>query len=105
MLFVKRKGLAATLWPVFKANSILVVCYPASQLKAQFPDAMKAKGMSPPAKHPLTLGDKRDMLERRREELERWLWRLIATQDVARSVSLKKFLEFDKALQRAQQQR
>ena len=75
------------------------------QLKSQFPEVMKAKGMSPPAKHPLMLGDKQDMLERRRQELERWVWRLISTADIARSSALKSFLDFDKALQRAQQQR
>ncbi|GFR45060.1 hypothetical protein Agub_g6433, partial [Astrephomene gubernaculifera] len=78
------------------------------QLKAAFPSAMSARGMAPPPKHPLTLGglggDKRDALERRRAELERWLWRLVATPELARSQQLKAFLEFDRALTRAQQQ-
>lgn len=75
------------------------------QLKAQYPDLMQSKAMTPPAKHPLMLGDKRDLLERRREELEQWLWRLIATPDIARSNQLKAFLEYGKALQRAQKAR
>lgn len=64
---------------------------------------MSAKGMAPPPKHPLSLGDRRDATERRRAELEKWLWRLIGTPDIARSSQLKAFLEFDRALQRAQQ--
>ncbi|GIL60111.1 hypothetical protein Vafri_14753 [Volvox africanus] len=74
------------------------------QLKAAFPAIMSARGMAPPAKHPLVLGDKRDALERRRVELERWMWRLMATPEMARGSQLKAFLELDKALARAQQQ-
>ncbi|EFJ41830.1 hypothetical protein VOLCADRAFT_98084 [Volvox carteri f. nagariensis] len=68
---------------------------------------MSGRGMAPPPKHPLVLGlgaDKRDSLERRRVELERWLWRLVGTQDVARGPQLKSFLELDKAILRAQKQ-
>lgn len=75
------------------------------QLKAQYPERMQSKAMTPPAKHPLMLGDKRDLLERRREELEQWVWRLIATPEIARSNQLKAFLEYGKALQRAQKAR
>lgn len=78
-------------------------CWP--QLKTQFPDVMRAKAMAPPAKHPLMLGDARGLLERRREDLEQWLWRLIAAPDLARSPPLKTFLEFNKALARAQRAR
>eukprot|EP00798_Chlamydomonas_sp_ICE-L_P017104 gene17104-23401_t len=43
------------------------------------------------------------MLDRRREQLERWLWRLIGKAELARSTPLKAFLEFDRALARAAQ--
>lgn len=63
-----------------------------TQLKSAFPAVMSGKGMAPPPKHPLVLGAlgfgggggaggaearQREMLERRRAELERWIWRLI----------------------------
>ncbi|KXZ45388.1 hypothetical protein GPECTOR_55g294 [Gonium pectorale] len=72
------------------------------QLKSAFPVPMSGRGMAPPPKHPLVLGDKRDALERRRAELEKWLWRLVGTPELARSPQLKAFLEFDRALTRAQ---
>ncbi len=67
---------------------------PLPQLKAAFPAVMSGKGMAPPPKHPLVLSAlgfggggggagggadarQREMLERRRGELERWIWRLI----------------------------
>lgn len=61
--------------------------------------------MLPPSKHTLHFGTNQDLLGKRREELERWLWKLIATPEVARSSQLKSFLEFEKAMQRALQQR
>ncbi|MEW5312601.1 MAG: hypothetical protein WDW38_004225 [Sanguina aurantia] len=75
------------------------------QLRAALPDTMKQRALLPPSKHSIHFGSNQDLLGRRREELERWLWKLIATPEVARSLQLKGFLEFEKALQRAQQQR
>jgi hypothetical protein len=37
--------------------------------------------------------------------VEAWMWRLIGSPDLARSPPLKTFLEFERALTRAQQQR
>lgn len=45
-----------------------------------------------------------ELLDRRRVELERWMWRLIGRPEIARSGAIKAFLEFDKAMARAQQQ-
>lgn len=42
---------------------------------------------------------------RRRGELEKWLWALIGRPELARSHALRQFLEFDKAMARAQQHR
>lgn len=70
-----------------------------------FPEVMKVKGMHPPPKHALHFGSSAQaMTERRRSELERWLWRLIARPEIARTPLLKAFFEFDRALLRAQQQ-
>lgn len=65
---------------------------------------MRERGLAPPPKHALHLGGQKEMLDRRREELERWLWRLIAKPELARSQALRSFLEFDRALARFQQQ-
>ncbi|KAI8463035.1 MAG: hypothetical protein J3K34DRAFT_159349 [Monoraphidium minutum] len=73
-------------------------------LKAQLPELMRDRALQPPPKHTLQLGGQKELLDRRREELERWMWRLIGHPEVARSAALKAFLEFDKALARAQQQ-
>jgi hypothetical protein len=75
------------------------------QLKQQFPEQMKERHMQPPPKHAFPLGNQKDMLDRRRDELEKWLWRLIGRPEIARSLILKAFLDFDKALHRAQQHR
>jgi hypothetical protein len=42
---------------------------------------------------------------RRRVELEKWLWALIGRPELARSHALRQFLDFDKAMARAQQHR
>jgi hypothetical protein len=65
---------------------------------------MREPSLQPPPKHTLHLGNQKELLDRRRDELERWMWRLIARPEVARSGVLKAFLEFDKAMARAQQQ-
>ena len=65
---------------------------------------MRERGLAPPPKHAIHLGGQKEMLDRRREELERWLWRLIAKPELARSQALRSFLEFDRALARFQQQ-
>ncbi|MEW5302661.1 MAG: hypothetical protein WDW36_005423 [Sanguina aurantia] len=67
------------------------------QLRAALPDTMKQRALLPPSKHSIHFGSNQDLLGRRREELERWLWKLIATPEVARSLQLKGFLEFEKA--------
>lgn len=56
------------------------------QLKAQLPDVMRERGHAPPPKHALHIGGQKEMLDRRKEELERWLWRLISKPDLARSL-------------------
>jgi|LauGreSBDMM110SN_4_FD.fasta_scaffold15749_1 hypothetical protein len=55
------------------------------QLKAQLPEVMRERGHAPPPKHALHIGGQKEMLDRRKEELERWLWRLISKPDLARS--------------------
>lgn len=75
------------------------------QLKNQFPELMKERNMQPPPKNAFQLGNQKELLDKRREELEKWMWRLISKPEVARSTVLKAFLDFEKALQRAQQQR
>ncbi len=78
------------------------------QLRAQFPETMKAHNMRPPPRYALSTGlgaASREICDRRRDELERWMWHLIAQPEVARSIPLRAFLDFEKALQRAQQQR
>jgi hypothetical protein len=42
------------------------------------------------------------MLDRRRDELEKWLWRLLAKPEITRSHVLRSFLEIDKAIAKAQ---
>ena len=47
---------------------------------------MRERGYAPPPKHTLHLiGGQKEMQDRRREELERWLWRLISKPELARS--------------------
>eukprot|EP00955_Chlamydomonas_euryale_P052573 355203-Chlamydomonas_euryale.AAC.3 len=69
------------------------------------PEVMREKGMAPPPKHALHLGGQKEMQDRRREELERWVWRLLSRPAVASSQPLRAFLELDKAKLRFQQQR
>eukprot|EP00877_Chromochloris_zofingiensis_P005919 jgi/Chrzof1/1580/Cz10g13080.t1 len=76
-----------------------------AELKNQFPELMKERNMQPPPKNAFQLGNQKELLDKRREELEKWMWRLISKPEVARSTVLKAFLDFEKALQRAQQQR
>ena len=64
---------------------------------------MRDRALAPPPTHALALGGQKEMLDRRRGELERWMWRLIGRPEVARSGAVKGFLVFDKALARAQQ--
>jgi hypothetical protein len=66
---------------------------------------MRQRGMQPPPRLTFTISNNKELLDRRREELEKWMWRLIARPEIARSHLLKSFLDFDKAMQRAQQQR
>ena len=55
-------------------------------LRAQHPEVMRERGYAPPPKHTLHLiGRQKEMQDRRREELERWLWRLISKPELARS--------------------
>jgi hypothetical protein len=78
---------------------------PAAQLKLQFPELMRQRGMQPPPRLTFQISNNKELLDRRREELEKWMWRLIARPEIARCALLKGFLDFDKALARAQQQR
>jgi len=45
------------------------------------------------------------MLERRRADLEKWMWKLLSKPALARSSALKSFLELDRAIERANAQR
>eukprot|EP00775_Hariotina_reticulata_P003235 gene3235-3512_t len=76
-----------------------------SELKAAYPDEFRdARDLAPPPKHTLAaLGgaaQHKDLLDRRRAELERWMWALISHPALARSQLLRAFLDFDKALAR-----
>ena len=55
------------------------------QLKTSFPEVMRERGHAPPPKHSLHIGGQKEMLDRRREELEKWMWRLISKPELARS--------------------
>lgn len=37
------------------------------------PDLMRDRALQPPPKHTLQLGNQKELLDRRREELERWV--------------------------------
>lgn len=76
-----------------------------AELKNQFPHIMKEKGMLPPPKHTFHVGSNKEMLDKRREELEQWMWRLFKRPEIARSSVMRTFLDFEKALQRAQHYR
>lgn len=65
---------------------------------------MADRALQPPPKLALPLGGQKDALDRRRAELERWMWRLIGRPELARSAAVKVFLEFDRAMARAQLQ-
>lgn len=56
-----------------------------NDLRAALPEAMRHPALQPPPKHAFHLGATKELLDRRRAELERWLWRLIAAPEVARS--------------------
>ncbi|GAX79801.1 hypothetical protein CEUSTIGMA_g7241.t1 [Chlamydomonas eustigma] len=75
------------------------------QLKVQFPEIMKEKGLSPPPKHALHIRGQKEMQDQRKEELERWLWRLFSKPELATSSALKGFLEIERAVARLQQSR
>ncbi|WIA36554.1 hypothetical protein OEZ86_007846 [Tetradesmus obliquus] len=80
-----------------------------SELKTAYPDLFKDRSLAPPPKHTLAaLGghaQQKEMLDRRRGELESWLWALLTRSELARSPLLRAFLDLDKAIARAQQQR
>ena len=58
----------------------------------------KMAGKDAPAKRTLfNVNRKPDLIERRRRELQQWLWRLIGDPDVARSKMLNDFLELSDA--------
>lgn len=60
------------------------------------PKAME--GLEPPPRRALAGVNKRpDLIERRRRELEQWLWRLVADPELARSRPLNGFLELQDA--------
>ena len=60
------------------------------------PKAME--GREPPPRRALAGVNKRpDLIERRRRELEQWLWRLVADPELARSRPLNGFLELSDA--------
>lgn len=58
-------------------------CLQLSQLKEQLPEAMGERSLQPPPKHAF-MGAQQELLDRRRAELEQWMWRLIARPEVGR---------------------
>ena len=55
-------------------------------------------GKEAPAKRMLFNVNKRpELIERRRRELQQWLWRLISDPDVAKAKNLNDFLELSDA--------
>ena len=71
--------------------------YTFMQLREELgPKAME--GREPPPRRALAGVNKRpDLIERRRRELEQWLWRLVADPELARSRPLNGFLELQDA--------
>ena len=68
-----------------------------TQLKEELGNKKMAK-LEPPSKNRLTGVNKRpDLVEKRRRELESWLWKLIGDGEIARSQVLNKFLELSDA--------
>ena len=57
---------------------------------------MSAKGM-PLRRALFGVSKKPEQIERRRQELEAWLWKLIADGEIARSRMLNNFLELSEA--------
>ena len=67
------------------------------QLKEELGNKKMAK-LEPPPKNRLGSVNKRpDLVEKRRRELESWLWKLIGDGEIARSQVLNKFLELSDA--------
>lgn len=67
------------------------------QLKEEL-GATKMAKLEPPSKNRLGSVNKRpDLVEKRRRELESWLWKLIGDGEIARSQVLNKFLELSDA--------
>lgn len=55
-------------------------------------------GRDPPGKRSLFSVNKRpELIEKRKRELQQWLWRLISDPDLARSTALNDFLELGDA--------
>ena len=55
-------------------------------------------GKDPPSKRSLFSVNKRpELVERRKKELQQWLWRLVGDADLAKSNSLNSFLELGDA--------
>lgn len=73
-----------------------------SELQATYPAVFKDRALAPPPKHTLAaLGgqaQQKEMLDKRRGELESWLWALLSRSELARSPLLRAFLELDKAI-------
>ena len=75
-------------------RSLTCVCM---QLKEELGNRKMVK-LEPPSKSRLVGVNKRpDLVEKRRRELESWLWKLIADGEIARSRVLNNFLELSDA--------
>lgn len=53
-------------------------------LKAQLPEIMRQPSLQPPPRHAFVLSTSKELLDKRRVELERWMWRLISQPEVSR---------------------
>ena len=74
---------------------------PLPQLKEELgKDAVAGQGLAP-RWSPFSVAKKPEQIERRRRELEAWLWRLIADPRVARCRVLNQFLELTDAARMA----
>ncbi len=74
---------------------------PPAQLKEELgKDAVAAPGLAP-RWTPFSVSKKPEAVEKRRRELEAWLWKLIAEPRTARSRVLNQFLELTDAARMA----
>jgi hypothetical protein len=67
------------------------------QLREELGPQVMGGKEAPPKRAFTGVNKKPDQIERRRKELEQWLWRLINNPDVARSKMLNAFLELSEA--------